>query len=442
MKPNTNRIYKLKAAGIVIPLRIAVSLRIAISFIIIAALIIISGNSTTALAASASLNGPGTVRAGDTITVTLNVSASGSYGLEGTLSYNSSVVTLTGTSISANGWKLETNGNKLVAYDDTLSHPLSGSQNVLTATFRVNGTVAAGTKLTISADGLIATDGTNESSMGSAVYSTSIASPLSGNANLSSLSVNGASLTPAFSSNTTAYSLGEVDFSVASLTVNAVAEDSKATVSVSGAALNVGANTVTVTVKAENGASKAYTISVTRKQDPNYVASSNASLSSITLSTGVLSPSFSPDITSYVVYLPYETKAISASGTAADAKAAPVAGSELSDMADGEHILTLTGTAEDGTKKEYTIAVIVMPEYKGTLPKIEGVEHIEPETEGETETKAETETQKASLITISDSDDTSGGGFNIAVTIVLVILAAGAGFGVCFLLYRKGIIKL
>lgn len=406
------------------------------SIIVLVTLILFYGNGNTVLAASSSLGGPSSVRAGDTITLTLTISAPGSYGLEGTLSYDGSSLTLTGINISVNGWKLETNGNRIVAYDDTLSNPLGNSAQVITATFKVSNSLAAGTNISVSFSGLIATDGTNESNLGNADYSTAILPPLSGNTNLSSLDVSGVSLTPAFNSKTTTYNVGEVDYSVSSLDINAVAEDSKSVVSINGNSLDVGANTVSITVKAENGAVNTYYINVTRKQDPNYVPSSNASLSAITLSTGVLSPAFSPDITEYVVYLPFETASISASGIAADSKAGEVLGGELYELAVGENKLIVTGNAEDGTKKEYTISVIVMPEYKGVLPKIEGVKLPEPTTE-EITTEAPTTEPTTSADVTKREENNGSGGISVAIVILLMIIAAGAGFGICFLLMNR-----
>jgi len=83
-------------------------------------------------AASASLTGPSTVRAGDTITLSLNVSDSGKFGLEGTMNYDSSVVSLSDMSCNVSGWKVENNGNAIIVYDDALSNPLGGGTSVLT----------------------------------------------------------------------------------------------------------------------------------------------------------------------------------------------------------------------------------------------------------------------------------------------------------------------
>lgn len=276
------------------------------SLVLILSIVCVLYGTTNVWAASASLTGPGTVRAGDTITLSFNINDSGKYGIEGTLSYDSSVVSLSSSDISINGWKLETNGNSLIMYDDAMSNPISGNKTVVKLVFKVKSNVAAGTKVNIAINNIVATDGSNESNLGSATYSTEIAAPLSGNANLSSMSVNGATLTPVFAPSTTSYDIGEVDYSVSKLDIKYTAEDSKSKVSVSGNNLSVGKNTVTVTVKAENGTSKSYKITVTRKQDPNYVASNDASLSTMSVSTGQVSPAFSKDIKDYIVYLPNE----------------------------------------------------------------------------------------------------------------------------------------
>lgn len=390
-------------------------------------------------AASASLNGPQTVRGGDTITLTLNLSAPGSYGLEGSLSYDSSVVTLVEIKSAVNGWKVDINGNKIVAYDDALSNPLKNGQNVITAIFKVKN-VSEGTNINISITNIIASDGSAESNAGNAGYSATVAPPLSGNANLSGLSVAGITLTPAFSPDTISYDGGEADFSVSSLSVSATAADSRSTVSVTGNSLSVGDNTVSITVKAENGTVKTYTIHIKREQDPNYVPSNDASISSITLSTGTLSPAFSTDITDYVVYLPYETASLDVSGTAAH----PLASSEGTSLqltGSKNYTLTVTGIAEDGTRKTYNITAVVMPEYKGGTPSTETVDN---NSENETTTEAETTAPDNSDSNTEDnSDSTADEGspvLNIIITIILIIIAAGAGFGICCLLTRKGIL--
>lgn len=392
-----------------------------------------------ALGASAALTGNTVVRGGDYITVNLYISAPGSYGIEGTLSYDSSIVSLAGVQSAINGWKVEMNGNKLIAYDDALTHPLSGSQAVVTASFKVNN-VSAGTNIAIAVNNITTTDGTNSAAAGNAVYNTSVAPPLSGENSLGSLSVEGFNIN--FVKDKTTYDLGEVEFSTASLKISATASDKKAVVSVGNTALAVGNNTVYINVKAENGATKTYAIKAKRKQDPNYVPSKNANLSKLTTSTGALSPAFKKDITEYVVYLPNEAKAITVEGTSEDKKAKQVINDKNEKLVQGENKLAVTVVAEDGTEKKYNIKVVVMPKYEGALPQIGEKQSEEENTiEAVTTTIANSETETTALkesSTNKANTENSKGGVPIAVTILLVLLGGAIGFGIEYLInYKK-----
>lgn len=401
-------------------------------------LMFLIGSKMDFFAASASLTGPSTVRAGDTITLNLNVSDSGKYGLEGSLSYDSSVVSLSGMSCNVAGWKAENNGNAIIVYDDALAKPLGGGTNVLTLKFKVNNGVAAGTAVKISVNGIVTTDGSAESSLGNASYSVAVAAPLSGNANLSSLSVSGSTLNPGFSAGTTSYNIGEVDYSVSKLNISYKTEDSKSKVSINGNNLAVGSNTISVVVKAENGATKTYKITVTRKQDPNYVASSNAALKEIAVSSGVISPAFAEDKTDYIVYLPYEYigKEFSATGSAADSKASGVTSGTITALAEGKNETAVVCKAEDGTEKTYKITVVVMPAYNGTVPKIEGVEAVEPEDTQSTETSTELvpDTELNTEDINSDKADTNP---TNPFAIIFIIILSGALVYVLFFLNKR-----
>lgn len=81
--------------------------------------------------------------------------------------------------------------------------------------------------------------------------------------NLKSLSISPGVLSPAFSPNVTEYTTS-VGADCDRLVVSAIPSDQKASVSISGAKLDPGANVTTVTVKAENGATKVYTIRTTK----------------------------------------------------------------------------------------------------------------------------------------------------------------------------------
>lgn len=380
------------------------------------------GNKMDAYAAGASFTGNSTVRAGDTITLSLNISDSGKYGLEGVLEYNSSQVTFVNMTCNLSGWKVEHNGGSVLVYDDALANPLSGTKSVLTLTFKVNGNVAAGTNIVISMKNLVATDGSAESNLGTATYSVSVARPLSSNANLSALAVDGYTLNPGFSAGTTAYNMGEVEYSTSSLNVTYKTEDAAARVSVSGTNLNVGANTISVVVKAENGATKTYTITVTRKQDPNYVPSANADLAGLAISQGAISPQFVATVTDYVVYLPYESlgTAFSATGSAADGKAQGVTAGEVAQLAEGVNKVVVMCKAENGTEKAYNIYVVVMPQFAGTLPTITGVDvNMEPEEEPSEEIES---TEPSTELGDTPSEESDKGDEGSAVTVILIVM--------------------
>jgi hypothetical protein len=92
--------------------------------------------------------------------------------------------------------------------------------------------------------------------------------PLSGNNDLTGLSLSQGTLSPGFGAATTSYG-ASIDNGVTAISVSAVAASSSATVSVSGGAnLGVGPNTITVTVTAANGSAKTYTVTVVRAAAP------------------------------------------------------------------------------------------------------------------------------------------------------------------------------
>lgn len=95
---------------------------------------------------------------------------------------------------------------------------------------------------------------------------TSIKPANSGNPNnwIKSLSIAGYSLTPTFTGNTTEYSLIVLE-SVSSVKITASTVNSNASISGTGTvSLNKGKNTIKLTVTAQNGNKRVYTISIVR----------------------------------------------------------------------------------------------------------------------------------------------------------------------------------
>jgi len=91
---------------------------------------------------------------------------------------------------------------------------------------------------------------------------------------------------------------------------------------------------------------------------PSGAKSSNADLASLSLSAGVLSPSFDPEVTSYSVQLRFSVLSIILTGQAADAGASLSANNGVpQDLVVGENAIVIRVTAADGTTKDYSVSV-------------------------------------------------------------------------------------
>lgn len=381
--------------------------------------------NVSAASASASLSGPGTVRAGDTITLTFKLNGANLSGASGTLSYDGGQLQMTGTKqVIASPWMVEFNGNNMVAYDNNLSSPINGSRDLFTVSFKVKD-VAAGTKISVSYQNVVASDGSADANIGTVSYSVTVAAPLSANNALANLTVSNATISPAFNAGTTSYT-AEVPFSVSKLDVTATAADSKAKVSISSPNLTPdGTTNVTVTVTAENGAQKTYTIKVHREKDPNYVASGNNDLAGITVEGFLLSPVFSAEVTEYVVWLPYETESVSISGTAADSKASVqvVGGDSLA--AGQDNPVKVICTAENGDKKEYTVIVKRAAAHDGSVDEKPATSTTEP-----------TQTTTTAGEVPGDTEPVSGG-IPWWVLLIVGVVCLGGGFAAGFIIREK-----
>lgn len=199
----------------------------------------------------------------------------------------------------------------------------------------------------------------NFTAMSSSVVKTSmkIVPPLSKNVFLSSLTVGDSTLTPAFDKNVISYNTS-VPFSVEKLVINATAEDNASKVTVNSPTLTPGGTTAaTVTVTAPNGSKNTYTIQVARAQDPNYQPAGNNNLTSITVDPGILSPVFKSDVTSYVVWLPYETDKIIITGKPEDTKSSVTVDGGSNLTAGADNAVSVICTAENGKTKTYSVIV-------------------------------------------------------------------------------------
>ena len=171
-------------------------------------------------------------------------------------------------------------------------------------------------------------------------------------ATLTALSVLNYSLSPAFAPQTASYRVN-VPNSATSVTIAADAPSGASVTGTGYKTVNVGDNTFTVTVSAGNS-SKDYTVVVRRAAA---TASSDATLSTLAVSAGSLTPAFGAAVGSYAVSVPNTVSSITITATATS-EAASVNGAEAYSLSVGSgNVLQITVTAEDGTQRAYSITV-------------------------------------------------------------------------------------
>jgi len=211
-------------------------------------------------------------------------------------------------------------------------------------------------------------------SQSSYIITVNRAAPLSGNNELSSLTVSSGSLTPGFSPGTLNYT---ADVATGVTSVDVVATKSDPNAVVSGDLPNSGqatipldgpgsSKTVSVTVTAPNQVSRTYRITINRLAPSN-----DANLSALTVATGALNPGFAAGTPNYTVNVPASVDSLTVTGTKSDPNAVMSAsGSVIAPpgVATGNvssalglgttTVFTITVIAQDGVStRPYTINV-------------------------------------------------------------------------------------
>ncbi len=220
-----------------------------------------------------------TVSVGNNVTATISVSGSDISAYTIYVSYNSSVLQYNSASGSAivngGGGTVTASGTSAGSFSISFTAIANGSGSITTSgsdVYDINGNAIsishAGATVTVAtASNNGDTNNGNATTEAGETTETTEDDGRSADCDLASLQVSPGTLTPAFSADRTTYSL-QVDEDVTSVVVSASAADGNATTSVSGAnSIQKGKNTVRVTVTAENGAVKVYTINVQAGED-------------------------------------------------------------------------------------------------------------------------------------------------------------------------------
>nr|WP_275983983.1 cadherin-like beta sandwich domain-containing protein [Paenibacillus hamazuiensis] len=276
----------------------------------------------------------------------------------GTLSIGVSVGDVSLGELSVTG----VSSNPVLVPDANIQAAGTGTACTLTVTPATGQTGTAVITLTVSA----VSNGVTYSAQTSFTLTVTGASP-SSNADLSGLQLSQGSLNPAFASSTTDYTVS-VGSTAESIDIKATAADAAATLTVNGTVaaggtavnvrLNVGSTAIPIVVTAQDGTTKTYTVTVTRR-----AKSGNADLSNLTLSPGTIAFT---GATSYTTTVASDVYSVAVTPTAADTAAtltvngtAAASGAAVNvPLNANSSEITIVVTAEDGTTKTYTIVVI------------------------------------------------------------------------------------
>ncbi|MEO5716907.1 MAG: cadherin-like beta sandwich domain-containing protein [Luteolibacter sp.] len=187
---------------------------------------------------------------------------------------------------------------------------------------------------------------------------------------LSSLIVGGATISPSFTPDTLNYT-ASVSNSISSLTIIPTALNLPSMITVNGAALvsgtksspiliNVGINTITIQVTAQNSVTKTYKFSVTR------ALSAVATLSKLVVNSASISPTFSKATTAYTAKVKATTKSVKiVPTTTSSVSTCKVNGTIVKSGATsgpitlktGKNTISIVVMAQSGTTKTYKITV-------------------------------------------------------------------------------------
>lgn len=292
---------------------------------------------------STSISGKSNIEAGDEFTVTLNVTGQNVWGLSGILNYDTSRLTLVGssglngfTAMFGTGFSLDTANGK------------SGTFEILSLTFKATSTFKPGENTTISIVSMTGATDSSRLTVNDAHKNISVNIPKSSNSNLSTLKID-AKTVAGFSPGVTSYNLGTTDNS--NIEITAVAEDSKAIVSGAGnKSLNYGNNKFDIVVKAENGTTKTYTININRRDN----RSANTNLKSLSISNAKIN--FNKSTLNYNVIVDNKIETINIKAEVEDSKAS-ISGTGEKKLNVYLNTFNIVVTAENGATKTYRINV-------------------------------------------------------------------------------------
>ncbi len=312
-------------------------------------------------AASIDVDGVASAYPGDEVTVTVKLdtdSVKNALAVQFDTVFDAVQIEYRSNSGVLSGWKVSTKelSEGVVRFLFECDEPTESinGKTLIKIKFRLASSLAKGENVSVSFKNINIASMEEEQAISDVTYSVKITKK-SSDATLYSLSVSDITLSPAFSSDVTSYT-ATFDYRTTPLKINCKANDSKASVKVSGGdSLKVGLNTITITVTAEDGTTKKYTIKATMKENPNPESDDNT-ISKLEISTGTITPAFKSDVYNYTITVPAGTERITLSPTANDQNA--TVNKKVIDLSTEQTTVVLTCTAENGSKRNYMFVIV------------------------------------------------------------------------------------
>ena len=240
------------------------------------------------------------IRSGEEFTVQFMLNCDPCFAVNGIITYDPSILSFTGFESVYDNWSVSGQGTegkiRFLAIDPMLVREY-GSGSLFSMRFRLGEDLPEHTEIALTASSLCLSDGEKD------VYPDGFSGmafsdrDLRNDPRITSLDI-GFGTNPAFSPDIYSY-LINVPYETESLDIKYTA-DEFSRIEIDGNEFKVGENTLRIKITSETGESTGeYVFTVVRNLPADYVFSSDARLSDVLLSEGILEPAFSPDISEY-----------------------------------------------------------------------------------------------------------------------------------------------
>lgn len=229
---------------------------------------------------------------------------------------------------------------------------LTANTPLLTCTYTISSYAAVGTTIPVSFTESILTKSDESGVLLTETQNIVVQKLLSSIATLNSLTVDKGTLSPTFNKDILSYNV-TVDGGIEAIIISALKTDASSTVSGLGQkTLNYGNNKFNIIVTSENKTQKTYVVNVNRADD----RSNDSTLKSLTITSETLSPTFKSSIKEYMMTVKGDVEDLDVKAVANSSKATVKVEGNY-ELIEGLNIITITVTAENGTKSEYRITV-------------------------------------------------------------------------------------